>query len=509
MSVAGKHPLLPSLTLRSIAAFVAGALVPLSFAPFDWWPFGILGVAGLYFCLANTTPREAGKLGFWFGMGLFGVGASWIYVSIHDYGYAPPLLAGLITLVFVAFMASYNAMQCWAWRRYLGHRAPVWGFAASWVACEMFRSWFLTGFPWLFLGYAHVTSVFSGVAPIFGVFGLSYVVALVGALLASWLMGLRVSQPAVARHRNVIVIASITVAAFISTHIAWTQRADSAPLSVGLVQANIDQDLKFREDFLQESLNRYAELTAPLWQHDLVVWSETAIPMLYQNAGDLLRVLDERATANDSALITGIFFSEGGRTHNSITALGNGAGIWHKQKLVPFGEYVPFREWIGTVMQLFALPMSSMAPGPSGQEILSAKGLSIAPFICYEVVYPDFVRSYGKEADILLTISNDTWFGASFGPLQHLQMAAMRARELGRSMVRATNNGVSALIDANGEIVARTGQFRAETLEGEVSVFTGSTPFSRWGSWPVLVMVLGTIVFNLFARTADIQQQPS
>jgi apolipoprotein N-acyltransferase len=199
------------------------------------------------------------------------------------------------------------------------------------------------------------------------------------------------------------------------------------------------------------------------------------------------------ARRNEATLVTGIFGRTGDGLHNSITSLGNGSGIYHKQKLVPFGEYVPLRGLMSSVLQIFDLPMSSLEKGPSGQALLTAGDYVLAPFICYEVVYPDFVRRQARTADILVTISNDTWFGASWGPLQHLQMAAMRALENGRYMVRATNNGVSAIIDEKGNIITRTEQFRAEVLLGEVQVFTGRTPFSRWGSWPVIILCAGIL----------------
>jgi apolipoprotein N-acyltransferase len=199
-------------------------------------------------------------------------------------------------------------------------------------------------------------------------------------------------------------------------------------------------------------------------------------------------------------LLTGIFYRSELGLHNSIAVVGNGSGFWHKQKLVPFGEYVPFHELIDNLLQLFVLPLSSLAPGPSDQPLLNAAGLRIAPFICYEVVYPDFARSIGRDADLLVTVSNDTWFGASFGPLQHLQMAAMRARELGRYMVRATNNGVSAFINARGEVVAETAQFKAETLQGSVVVYEGMTPFGRWGSWPVWLLCIVSIALSVRRR---------
>jgi apolipoprotein N-acyltransferase len=207
-----------------------------------------------------------------------------------------------------------------------------------------------------------------------------------------------------------------------------------------------------------------------------------------------MQQLHQQASASGTTLISGVFYADNDTVHNSLATFGNGSGVWHKQKLVPFGEYVPLRRLLAGLLQVFELPQSSLEPGPAAQDLLTAGPARIAPFICYEVVYPDFVRRYGRAADLLLTVSNDTWFGASWGPHQHLQMAAMRARELGRYMVRATNNGLSALIDERGRLIATAPQFTATTLQGEVRRFGGSTPFARWGSWPVLLLSLGLAV---------------
>jgi apolipoprotein N-acyltransferase len=283
-----------------------------------------------------------------------------------------------------------------------------------------------------------------------------------------------------------------------SGRIEWVHQVPERTLSVALVQGNIAQDLKFADGGLNTSLRQYAELSEPLWRHDLVVWPETAIPLIYQQAGPVLAGFEATALQYGSTLVSGIFFRDGERIYNSLTTLGNGSGTWHKQKLVPFGEYVPLRGLLANVLQIFALPMSSLAPGPDDQQLPSVAGLRYAPFICYEVVYPEFVRRHARDADFLLTVSNDTWFGASWGPLQHLQMAAMRARENGRYMVRATNNGVSALISEKGEIVARTPQFETATLSGTVRLFTGSTPWSAWGNWPLLLLCWGVVLASLY-----------
>ncbi len=271
------------------------------------------------------------------------------------------------------------------------------------------------------------------------------------------------------------------------------------------MQANLDQNLKFDPAYIGEGLNLYNGLSTTLWENDIVIWPETAIPLLYQRADAELAYFDRLARENNSSLVTGILYREDSQIYNSMTALGNGSGVYHKQKLVPFGEYVPFAGIMESVLQIFSLPMSSLAAGPNDQALLEASGFSMASYICYEVVYPDFVRKQAHMADFLVTISNDTWFGSSFGPLQHLQMAAMRALENGRYMVRATSNGVTAFINEKGQIVDRTNQFEIATLENTVPIFRGRTPFSYWGSWPIVLFSL--LILAIIAGFKRIKSQ--
>ena len=175
---------------------------------------------------------------------------------------------------------------------------------------------------------------------------------------------------------------------------------------------------------------------------------------------------------------------------------GADSGLYHKRHLVPFGEYVPLEGLLRGLIAFFDLPMSSFSSGPADQPPLSVQGLRIAPFICYEIVYADLVAAALPEADVLLTISNDTWFGTSAGPLQHLQMARMRAVENGRPLIRSTNNGVSALVDHHGNILARGKQFTREVIRGEIQPAEGLTPFARFGSTPILLL-LGLIMVIL------------
>jgi len=492
------------VTLRSIrhytAALLAGALAPLAFSPINMWLLSLVSVGGLYMLLRDTSPRTGAWTGLWYGLGYFGLGTSWVYVSIHDYGQAPPALALLVTGLFTALLAGFFAAQCWGYRKLcLASWSIIPGFAACWVISEWCRSWLFTGFPWLYLGSPHTTTLFSGIAPVFGVLGISFTIALSGALFGQILQDYRRlhSFYAVTKHQLPTALLMLWGLASVSSKIIWTTPAQSPPLQVALIQGNIGQSLKFRADYLAESMDRYAALSDDQWDKDLIVWPETAIPLVYQNAQSILEQLDQQALATDTSLISGIFYRDGAAIYNSLVTVGKGQGLWHKQKLVPFGEYVPLASLMENVLSLFELPMSSLRPGPSDQPLLQAGPYRIAPFICYEVVYPEFVRHHAAGADVLLTVSNDTWFGTSWGPHQHLQIAAMRARELGRYMIRATNNGISAVINERGEIIARTPQFEATTLSAEVPVYTGLTPYARWGVFPVLLFSSLLLLLNL------------
>ena len=262
------------------------------------------------------------------------------------------------------------------------------------------------------------------------------------------------------------------------------------------------QQLKWDREQLSAQLALYRDMTVASRDVDLIVWPETAVPVLRKYALAYLQGIGAHAAERGAALITGLpirqLNAQGEpRYYNGLTVLGDGTGTYLKQKLVPFGEYVPLQDLLRGLIAFFDLPMSDFARGPAGQPLLQAKGYTLAPYICYEVVYPEFAASLAAQSDILLTVSNDTWFGTSIGPLQHLQMAQMRALEAGRWMIRATNNGVTALIDPFGRISVQIPQFEQATLYGEVVPMQGLTPYLRWRGWPMTVLVVGLLLGSL------------
>ncbi|CAM3712391.1 apolipoprotein N-acyltransferase [Parendozoicomonas haliclonae] len=469
---------------------VAGAIAPLAFSPFGYWPLMLLSMGVLFFLLNDTTPRKAAYRALFYGLGLYGTGASWVYVSIHQFGSAPVPLAVLLTAVFVlALSVVFFAPLGWLFSR-LSQKRALWSkvllFAGLWVLGEWLRSWFLTGFPWLFAGYTLLDTPFSGLAPITGVYGLSLLQALSSACLVALIMERNLPLFITTGSTAALAIAAI----LLKGHIWTSDNPDAKPVTFAAVQGNISQSLKWEPGHLDKTIEKYLTLSSNQWQKDLVFWPENSIPTFYQNVPGLMEQLNQHAGNTDTALVLGMPWYENGPYFNSLVGLGEAQGNYFKQKLVPFGEFVPFESLIRGLIAFFDLPMSSFSAGEQSQPGLRVQDNPVASYICYEVVYPDFAAEQAIDKGFLLTVSNDTWFGQSIGPEQHFQMVRMRSLETGRYQLRVTNDGITALIDPMGTVISTIPRYSEGVLEGEIPVMTGMTPFMRFGSWPVLALSL-------------------
>ncbi|WAH57127.1 apolipoprotein N-acyltransferase [Pseudomonas silvicola] len=487
-----------------LLALAAGALMPLALAPFNLWPLALLSAALFYHGLKTLPARLAFRQGWCYGFGSFGAGTSWVYVSIRDFGDAPLPLALALTVGFCAGLALLFAVHAYLWARYFRRdQAPVadaLAFAALWLAMEVLRSVLLGGFPWLLLGYSQLDGPLAALAPLGGVWLISAALALTAALLASARAWHRRPRQAL---RAVALLFAPWATGLLANGYAWTQPAGPA-LKIAAVQGNVAQQLKWDPAYARSTLDHYRQLTAPHGDADLVVWPENAIALLREDVGPPLRAMDEAFKGRHQALITGIPVSQadghgGQRFYNSLMVIGAGTGTYFKQKLVPFGEYVPLQQYLRAVMGLFDLPMSNFSPGPPRQPPLLAKGITVAPLICYEGVFPQLSAEQASHGQLIVTVSNDTWFGRSIGPAQHLQIARMRALESGRWMVRATNSGITVLVDPLGHVQARLASFQSGVLRGDVVPMTGSPPYLRWRLWPLgsgcaLVLALAAVL---------------
>ena len=411
--------------------------------------------------------------GWLFGNGYFGVGVYWTYNSLHDFGQASPVVAALIAALLILALAVFPALTLCAWqwgKRQVGDKA-IWLMPLFWFAFEWFRGWFLTGMPWLSLGYAHVDSFLAGFGPIVGVYGIS---ALSIFLSISLLM--------LVKRRQYIAIA-IPVGIFglgLSLQsVDWT-KADGEALKVTMVQGNIPQEIKWRYEERQNIFNTYWRETSQHWDSDLIVWPETALPGRSERIQEsILTPITKKAVEQGSHILTGVIVSDNvnKRFYNSMILLGENQGTYHKRHLVLFGEYYPLRWLIDFMRNWINIPYSDLTPGPDDQLLMSIKGVALGLSICFEDVFSRDVMPDIPEANILVNASNDAWFGDSLAPHQHLQMAQMRAIEAGRPMVRSTNTGISAFIDSHGQIEQISEQFKTQSLSQFVQGRSGITPF--------------------------------
>ncbi|WP_447555815.1 apolipoprotein N-acyltransferase [Vreelandella sp. EE22] len=476
-----------------LAALVAGGFTTLTAAPFGLWWLGPVAVGLLFFGTRHLTPAQAALKGWAYGIGLFATGASWVYVSIHDYGYTGVPLAVVLTALFVVVLALFYALMLWVYRRFAGAHLRFLSFAGIWVLGEVLRTYLFTGFPWLLLGSGFVDSPLASWAPLGGVYLLSLLVALSGTL------GVYVLRR---RFWMALPLAAIWLIP-LALPALWTTPA-SQPSRVALLQGNLSQLIKWTPEGQRTAANIYSDLTREVADDvDLIIWPETAVPMFEYQARPVLERL-QATLSPTTALMTGIVqLDEQNRYFNSVIGVGNVTGSYQKEHLVPFGEYLPLESVLRGAISFFDLPMSSFASGDSIQAPMQAGDIRIGNAICYEIIYPQLVASRALESDVIVTVSNDTWFGASIGPHQHLQMARLRALENGRFVLRATNNGITAIIDARGNLVDRIPQFETTTLTGEFYAMEGQTPFTRMGSLPIWLLAALMSVAGLVRGRAE------
>jgi len=481
-----------------VAVLAAGAAMPLAFAPVGLFPLAVLSQAVLYLGWRNAAPAQAFWRGWLYGAGQFGVGVSWVQISIHQFGLPVLAFSVAVTAWLVAFLALYPALAGWFARRWF-IASPRWQLLvvipASWTLWEWLRGWLFSGFPWLNLGYSQIDSPLGALAPLAGVYAVGFATALsAGALVLLLTEHLR----------PLAALVLVWGAAAILSTVQWS-RPITSPLSVALIQGGIEQDVKWDPRRRDETLNHYQRLTEPHWGSDIIIWPETAIPAFGSEVKGFLAALQERAQTRGSALLTGIAIDErdgaGGLKDyfNSIVALGGSVGRYDKRHLVPLGEYPPLEPLLAPLLKALAIPMSDFTAGAQEQPPMTVAGLKVGASVCYEDAFGEEVIDALPEAGLLVNVSNDAWFGDSLAPHQHLEIARMRAKETGRYLLRATNTGISAIIGPQGKVIARSPQFEPHALSGKISGYAGTTPYVRFGNWAIVVVLSVLLVVSRIA----------
>jgi len=481
--------------LHFLYALLAGAIVPFAFAPYDLWPLAILALSALLLLLRERSPAAAARLGWCFGLGMFGHGVWWIQVSVHQFGVPYYAFSVSMTALLVAFIALYPALFAALLRalpvRSNGLRLLLLA-PALWVCSEWLRGWIFTGFPWLSLGYSQLDAPLAGLAPWAGEHLCSVAVVFAAGLVA---LGRDASWRA--RAACLVALAALFAGGQFLRSVP-TSVETAAGLRVALVQAAIPQQLKWERSQRDDAFRLYSALSAPHWQADVVIWPETAIPAFADEVPEMMKSLEDTARQSGTSLLVGVPTGEpwsGGRYYNSVMALGREPGRYNKRHLVPFGEFFPFKSALENLTRLLDIPMSDFSEGELRQPTMHAAGHAVGVSICYEDVYAREVRRALPEAAFLVNVSNDAWFGDTIAPHQHLQIARMRALESGRYLLRATNTGITAIIDERGRVTARAPQFEPTALSGRFAARSGATPYVRFGDLPLF----GTLLVVIFA----------
>ncbi|MDD5403482.1 MAG: apolipoprotein N-acyltransferase [Sulfuricella sp.] len=473
--------------LKLLIAPSLGILSVFSFAPFYLYPLPLLALAGLFHLWTQApTARRAALDGFTFGLGFFGAGVSWVYVSLHDFGGMPLAAALAATALFCTVLALFPALTGWLQGRWRGSRVMrlLVLMPALWSLSEWLRGWVLTGFPWLSVGYSQVpVSPLAGFAPILGVYGVSLAVAVGAGALA--LLAQRQQR------RNALAILALLAGLGLALkQVPWVQPVGT-PVSVSLVQGNIAQDMKWLPEKARNTLETYARLSAAS-RGRLIVLPETALPMFYDDVPTAyLDQMAQLARQRGGDLVVGIpEEKDAGQYFNSAFSFGSSTSqLYRKYHLVPFGEYLPLRPIFSWVLNILHIPLSDFARGAQVQQAMAVANQHLAVDICYEDVFGEEIIRQLPRATILANLTNDAWFGHSLGPWQHLQIAQMRALETGRFMLRATNTGVTAIIDQRGQVTRLAPVFTATVLEGSAQGFAGATPYVRFGNLPLLLLL--------------------
>jgi apolipoprotein N-acyltransferase len=469
-----------------VIALLAGAATVLAFAPFQLHPLAFLTFALLIHPWISESPRRCAWRGWCFGLGLYLAGASWVYVSLHQFGGMPAPLAAFATVAYCAFLALFPAAAGWLQARVPASPATraCLLIPASWVLFEWMLSWILTGFPWLALGYAAVGWPLQGYAPLGGVYALSFATVSIAGML--WL---------IVRGRPAFLVAAILVMGIGEglRHVSWTAPA-GAPVPAALLQGNIAQEMKFRPERAAQIFETYARL-AEATQARLIVFPETALPVFFDRVDPAyLARLEAAAKRNNGDLLLGVPFRTRDDYYNTVLTLGaSPRQLYHKVHLVPFGEFIPLG--FGWVLRWLSIPLSDFSRGSPDQPPLGVAGQRVALNVCYEDAFGSEIARALPEATLLVNVSNVAWFGDSLAPAQHLQIARLRAIETGRMYLTATNTGITAAVDRDGRVLKRLEQFTEGRLEVPAQGYSGATPYVRLRDWPIVLVSLAIFGF--------------
>ena len=483
---------------KTFIALLCGLAFSFGFAPFDLWLLSILSLV-LLLTLLNDSNRDVFLIGYFFGFGMWVTGISWLYVSIHYHGNVNIYGSILIILLFIAILALYSGLL-FLLNNYFRKHSPKNLFfltlPASWVIIELLRSYLFTGFPWLISGTMLANTVIDGFTPIIGAQGNTFFLILIATLVFQTLYKAKEKSSALF---PLIVLLLIIPSSFFFKSIEWTSEENEIQVSV--YQPNLTLEDKWSQFGVIKSEGMIERAIDNANHGELIVFPETALILAEKDNQSFLDRIRYKSFNKDITLISGIIEREDNSTiRNRLQAFGSINTFYDKVKLVPFGEFIPFEGYLGNFLDIIGLNLTNTIPGEAIKPINTGK-LRISPSICYEIAFDELIRKTAKDSNVLLTISNDTWFGESIGPIQHLEIARNRALEHKKPLIRSTNSGISAIISKDGEIIEKQDYFEEKLLKIKLMLYSGNTFYSNYGNLPLYVFLAFYISFLLLRRT--------
>lgn len=481
----------PSLSWRCLRTLVYGLLLPFGFAPFHHPGLTIIGLAFFYSFLIREQTGNGFMEGLFFGLGFFGLGTSWVYISIQQYGQLNFFLSILITLSFTLYLSLFPATLGWLFKKKRIEKPGISSglfFSGLWVLSEYARATLFGGFPWLLVGFGQFDAPVKYLLPVIGIYGGSFLTALAATLLANW--ALNNSRQGL---KSLLAFVVLLLLPLICQSWQWG-KTQTEPISIGIIQANLSMRDKWDERLFWHLFDYYEKRIYRLLGTQVIVMPESAIPIPTAYIRDILDDLSEKAKKAGSSILLGIPEPTAVHTENyfnALTTLGNAKGTYLKQHLVPFGEYIP--AILQPVMNWLNIPDTNLQPGNNKQKLIQVQHHPVATLICYELAYGDLLRKQLPSSEWIVSISDDGWFGHSLAMYQQLQIAQVRSLQTARYQIVANNDGLSAVIDTQGNIKASLPAYKAGVLQASILPATGSTPWLIWGEWPALLFSIFSV----------------
>lgn len=473
---------------------VAGGLLVFAFAPFHlFWLAFICPAIFLWSCTRAIHFLQVFMRGLAFGLGFYGGGVYWVYISLHQFGGASTILAGCLAALLIIFLSLFTATLAMAVKFLLRYRGlgvvALAGFPVLWVIWEYLRELPFNGFPWLFLGYSQVGTPLKAYAPYIGVYGISLVIGMISGCLL-----LLVMHPVIrVKLFSLLVVGILFAGSGLLSFPQWTV-PQTPSIKISLVQGNVAQSLKWDPEQLIRTLRKYWQLTQDLSSSQLIIWPEAAVPILPEQVNDYINHLTQFTLQHQNHLIFGTLLTNTKQQFfNGLISIGSHPGKYAKRHLVPFGEYTPLGFIFNPIMEKMHIPMSDFTSGATQQPLIKVDHILISPFICYEIAFSHEVLAASKNSNLLIVLSDDSWFGQSIALAQHLQISQMRAIETGRPLLTVTNTGITAVVSPQGKILDKVPVDKAVVLTKNVMPMRGLTPLMWWDYYPLL-MIMGLLL---------------